>query len=57
MITIQLSEVQRKNLLVFLNRVQLNGQEVPAFMEVIQVIATAKNKEQPGVKSEEQPPA
>ena len=55
MVTIQLSEAQRQNLLVFLNRAQLAGREVPAFMEVIKVITTAKNKEQPGVKSEDQP--
>ena len=37
-ITIGLTEKQKQNLLIFLNRVQLSGAEVPAFVEIMQEI-------------------
>ena len=36
--TIELTEKQKQNLLIFLNRVQLSGAEVPAFIEIMQAI-------------------
>lgn len=35
---IQLTEQQIQNLLVLLDRVQLTGQEAPAFMEILQAV-------------------
>ena len=36
--TIQMSEKQLNNLIAFLNRVELKGSEVPAFVELINII-------------------
>lgn len=38
MLTIALTEQQRNNLLVFLNRVDIKGAEVPAFTEIMLAI-------------------
>jgi len=35
---IELNEAQLKNLAVFLNRIQLTGAEVPAYLEIVQAI-------------------
>ena len=51
MVKIEISEEQRRNLLGFLNRVDLKGAEVPAYVDLINTI----NKEQVTQnKSEEQ---
>ena len=36
--TLEFTEDQMKNLAVFLNRVQLSGAEVPAYIEIVQEI-------------------
>jgi hypothetical protein len=36
--TLEFTEDQMKNLAVFLNRVQLTGAEVPAYLEIVQAI-------------------
>lgn len=44
MYTIDLTDSEKNNLLEFLKRVQLNGAEAPAFILLIQKIATATPK-------------
>lgn len=44
MLTVQLTEMQRKNLLVFLGRIQLSGLEARAFMEIVQAVENADAK-------------
>jgi len=36
--TIELNDEQMKNLMVFLNRTQLAGTEVPAYLEIVKAI-------------------
>ncbi len=36
--TLEFTEEQMKNLAVFLNRIQLTGAEVPAYLEIVQAI-------------------
>jgi len=37
-LTVELTEKQKQNLLIFLNRVQLSGAEVPAYIEIVQAV-------------------
>ena len=43
-ITFQLTEAQKQNLLVFLSRAQLTGQEALSFLEIIKIIKESENK-------------
>jgi hypothetical protein len=45
--TIELTDDQLKNLMVFLNRVQLAGAEVPAYVELIRIINKVEDKPNP----------
>lgn len=36
--SIELTKEQRDNLIAFLNRVQLTGAEVPAYLEIVQAL-------------------
>lgn len=36
--TLEFTDDQMKNLAVFLNRIQLTGAEVPAYLEIVQAI-------------------
>jgi hypothetical protein len=36
--TIELTDEQRNNLIAFLNRTQMKGEEVPAFLEIMQAL-------------------
>ena len=42
---IELTTQAKKNLVVFLNRVQLAGYEVPAYSEIMRALIEAKPKE------------
>jgi len=44
-LTIELTEKQKHNLLIFLNRIQLSGAEVPAYVELIKSIHEGKSSE------------
>jgi hypothetical protein len=52
MLKIVLSPEQRQNLLLFMQRVDLKGTEVPAYMELVETIAKAR-PETSEVKKEE----
>ena len=41
--TIELTEKQKQNLLIFLNRLQLSGAEVPAYVEIMRAITLSSN--------------
>jgi hypothetical protein len=41
---LEFTEEQIKILMAFLNRVQLTGQEVPAYLEILQVINKPEDK-------------
>lgn len=45
MIVIELTENEKRDLLVFLNRTNLTGAEVPALINILKKITTAENKE------------
>jgi len=45
MIIIELTEKEKHDLLVFLNRTNLTGAEVPALVNILQKIASAKNED------------
>jgi len=42
---IKLTEQQYNNLKVFLQRVELKGNEVPAFLEIVQALENSQNSE------------
>lgn len=50
--TIQLTDLQRKNLIGFLNRVQLTGAEVPAYLEIVDSLNAPFLKKQQPVKED-----
>jgi hypothetical protein len=52
MITIKLNEAQRRNLVAFLRRVPLKGEEAQALVEILSQITSAR-PEQPGKPSSE----
>lgn len=41
---IELSKEQKNNLMIFLNRVDLKGNEVIAFVEILQAVQNAEEK-------------
>ena len=59
MIQINLSEQQQQTLMVFLNRVQLQGSEVPAFINLVNVLKATQRpilkKEIKDIKKEAKP--
>lgn len=50
--SIELSDEQLNNLSVFLQRTELKGKEVPAFVEIVNAINAAKKVEEKVVDSE-----
>jgi hypothetical protein len=53
MFAIELTEIQHKALLIYLNRVTLTASEIHSFMDVMKQVTSAKPIEQP--KTNEQP--
>lgn len=50
---IMLNDKQLNNLQAFLQRVELKGNEVPAFVEIMQILSMPNKKEQSVVKLDE----